>query len=137
MGSWSIVVLPIILGTIGIALHNILKRYVVKDKTVSPLQFLVHSCGLATMLFGGVYLLTWDFAMPQVLPGFWRAVLLGTTANLFIFFFNTKAASIDAGEVSLTAPLQAMTPGLITGLAILLGEFPSKIGVGRDISDGV
>lgn len=48
---------------------------------------------------------------------------------MFIQFFNVKAASIDKGEVSLTAPLQAMTPGLITGLAVLLGEYPSRIGI--------
>jgi uncharacterized membrane protein len=44
-------------------------------------------------------------------------------------YFNVKAASIDQGEVSLTAPLQAMTPGLITVLALLLGEYPSRTGV--------
>ena len=49
--------------------------------------------------------------------------------STYLFSSLTLAASIDKGEVSLTAPLQAMTPGLITFLAITLGEFPWPMGI--------
>jgi len=76
------------------------------------------------------YVSVWGFNMPaHLLPRFWTAILGGAIANFFIQFLNAKAASIDQGEVSLTAPLQSMTPGLIIGLAILLNEYPGKVGV--------
>ncbi len=59
----------------------------------------------------------------------WTAVWCGATANVLIQWCNAKASSLDEGEASFTAPLQAMTPGLITILAVLLGEFPSSIGI--------
>ncbi len=126
--SWTVVLLPILVGAIAIALYKFLSRYVMKSKLISPLQFLVHCHGSAALYFTLIYVSIWGFTTPQVLPGFWRAVLFGTAANFLIQFLNAKAASIDTGEVSLTAPLQAMTPGLISGLALFLGEYPSKIG---------
>ncbi len=124
----TVVTLPIFFGTIAIALNKFLNRFVMKDKVVSPLQFLVHCHGLSALSFIIIYILFWGIELPNVMPGFWSAVLFGTSVNFLIMYFNVKAASIDAGEVSFTAPIQAMTPGLIAGLAIILGEFPSKIG---------
>lgn len=124
-----LVVFPVILGTIAIALNNVIKRRVMKDGIISPLQCLILWYMAATMVFGTVYVFFWGLTLPEMLPGVWIAVACGAIANTLIQFFNVKAASIDKGEVSLTAPLQAMTPGLITGLAALLGEYPSRIGV--------
>lgn len=123
------VVFPVIFGTIAMALNNVVKRKVMKDGAISPLQCLILWYAAATMVFGTVYVFFWGFTMPEVLPGMWTAVACGAVANTLIQFFNVKAASIDKGEVSLTAPLQAMTPGLITGLAVLLGEYPSRVGM--------
>lgn len=126
---WTQVTVFVILGCCCIAALNVVKRYALKDKQISPLQFLVTGFGAATVLFGVVYISLYGFDFPDVLPGFWTAVLCGSLANVVIQFLNAKAASVDAGEVSLTAPLQAMTPGLITLLAITLGEFPGKLGI--------
>ena len=126
---WITVIFPVVLGTIVIALINIVKRGVMNTGKISPLQCLILYYAGATLVFGVVYLSFWGLIMPLVLSGLWTAVVFGATANIFVQFFNVKAASIDKGEVSLTAPLQAMTPGLITGLAVLLGEYPSRIGV--------
>jgi uncharacterized membrane protein len=123
------VVVPVIIGTIAIAGSNILRRSVMKDGAISALQCLIISYSVATLVFGVVYVYLWGFTLPKVLPGMWTAVFFGAMANVIMQFLKVKAASIDEGEVSLTAPLQAMTPGLITGLALLLGEYPSKIGV--------
>lgn len=127
--SWMVVLLPAVLGAIAIASMKLAQRYLVKDKKMSALQALVMVFGSTTVVFGLVYVLLWGFDYPDdLLPGFWVAVAGTTIANIFIQFFNVKAASIDQGEVSLTAPIQAMTPGLITILATILGEFPSWVG---------
>lgn len=123
------VILPVVLGTICMGFMGIMKRLIMKPKLVSPLQCLILFFFGATVLFGFVYVVLWGFTLPEVLPGFWTAVAIGSAANVLIQFFNVKAASLDAGEVSLTAPLQAMTPGLVTLMAITLGEFPSKLAV--------
>ncbi len=126
---WTQVTVFVILGCCCIAALNVVKRYALKGKRISPLEFLVSGFGCATIFFGAIYVAIWGMSLPEVLPGFWTAVLCGSLANVVIQFLNAKAASVDAGEVSLTAPLQAMTPGLITLLAVTLGEFPGKLGV--------
>lgn len=123
------IILAVILGTLAMSCNNIVKRYVMKSGAISPLQGLILYFAAATMVFGTAYVFFWGFTIPEMLPGVWTAVICGGMANTLIQFFNVKAASIDKGEVSLTAPLQAMTPGLITALALLLGEYPSKIGM--------
>lgn len=127
---WLIVIFPVFLGSCGIAFINVIKRHVMKGGEASTLQFLIFYFYAATAVFAVVYLTTWGPVMPtNLLEGFWRAVLLGSLANIIIQWANVKAASLDKGEVSLTAPLQAMTPGLITILALTLGEYPSPIGI--------
>lgn len=127
---WSTVGLPVFLGSLCISISGILKRYILKDKGASALQFSIMGFGAITLFCGIVYVYRWGFVLPStLLPGFWTAVLGGTCANFVIQFLNVKCATMDKGEVSLTAPLQAMTPGLITILALLLGEFPGKAGV--------
>lgn len=127
--SFLLIVLPVFLGTVAMASMGIVRRRVMKGGELSTLQCLILWYGGATFVFATVYLYFWSFTIPEVMPGMWTAVLCGAAANSLIQFFNVKAASIDKGEVSLTAPLQAMTPGLITILALLLGEYPSTIGV--------
>ena len=123
------VLAPILFGCLCITAAQVLKRLVMKGKKISPLQFCIGAFAAATGMFGVIYVLTWGFSIPNVLPGFWSAVCYGSAANIAIQFMNAKAASIDEGEVSLTAPIQAMTPGLITVFALTLGEFPGTIGV--------
>jgi len=127
--TFLVVVLPVLVGATAIAVFGILRRKVMKTQAISPLQYLMVTTGIAMVSFGILHISLWGLTMPITLPGFWTAVACGVGANTLIQFFNVKAASIDKGEVSLTAPLQAMTPGLITGLAIVLGEYPSRIGV--------
>lgn len=126
---WLAVIFPIIGGAFAVGFFNIAKRYINQSGKVSPLQFLIWLFGIATLIFALFYGLRYGLTLPQVLPGFWVAVIGVTIPNIFIQFFNAKAASIDQGEVSLTAPLQALTPGFITALAIIVGEYPGTIGI--------
>jgi drug/metabolite transporter (DMT)-like permease len=114
-------------GAFSLAGVGICKRYA--TKLASPLQVGSLMFGLSTGMLAVFYFCCWGLSWPQhLLPKFWQAVVIGTIVNAAIQWLNLKAASLDAGEVSLTAPLQAMTPGLITILALTLGELPGKVG---------
>lgn len=127
---WLTVLIPILLGSFIIACSNLIKRHLLKDKEISALQFLIVGFGLMSIFCGMIYIALWELSLPPLLlPKFWNAVFICAAANLIIQFLNAKAASLDKGEVSLTAPLQSMTPFLITLLALTLGELPGRIGV--------
>lgn len=66
---WIRVIFPVILGTIVIALINIVKRSVMKTGIISPFQCLILYYASATTVFGIVYLSLWGLSMPVVLPG--------------------------------------------------------------------
>lgn len=129
---WKVVILPIIGGALCQAFGDILRRVAVRKRLgatpPTTLQFLWMSSGWASVMLTITYLSIWGTHMPQVLDGFWRAVVCGALANAMIHFLNTKASSFQAGDVSLTGPLQAMTPGLITFLGVTLGEWPGLFG---------
>ena len=126
---WLKVMLPILFAALIIGFFNITRRYIMQRTAVTKMQFLSLSFFTATAIFAICYYIFWGTTMPPLLPGFWTAILGVTIANIFIQFLNVKATSMKEGEVSLTAPLQAMTPGLITALAVILGEYPSNIGI--------
>lgn len=118
------------LGTVVIAILWVVKRWTLKGGSVSPLTFLVGYNAVATILFSVIYLSWWGYALPpQLLPGFWSAVLVTAGANVGVQLLHARASSLPAGEVSFTAPLAALTPGLITLAALSLGEFPGKMGI--------
>lgn len=127
--TWLMAAGPVAIGSIVIAVMNVVKRYALKTGRFSVLGWLILGYGTGTLLFALLYLSVWGLSWPDLLPKFWTAVVCGSGANIIIQFLNAKAASLDKGEVSLTAPLQALTPGLITLLALTLGEFPGPIGV--------
>ena len=126
---WLTVVLPVLAGTLCITGIGLSRRYALRETGVSAINFLTVYYALATVTFGILYSIIWGWTYPPVMHGFWLAVLSSAIVNVFVQFCNAKAASLDKGEVSLTAPLQAMTPGLITFLAITLGEFPGPMGI--------
>ena len=126
------ILLWIVLGSLAISFHHLVSRWGlngIQERGGSPLRFLAWGFSLTALLFGSSYLLTWGWSMPkELLPGFWSATLAGTLANYAIQYLNAKASTYKVGEVSLTAPLSAMTPGLITILAFTLGEVPGIAG---------
>lgn len=126
---WLVVILPILGGSLAIAGISLVRRYALSRLKMPAMKFLAANYSVATTLFGLIYLGTWGVTLPSLLPGFWTAIFLGAAAGLAIHYLNAKAASLDAGEVSRTAPLQAMTPGLITLLSLTLGEYPGKAGI--------
>lgn len=129
MNSFYTVLLPMIMAGIMAAGITVVQRVALQGKKKSFLLFLAGSQAVLVALFVGIYLMRWGFTMPLHLKsGFWSAVCLGTLMNYGIQYCNAKAKTYDEGEVSLIAPLSAMTPGLITLLAITLGEYPGPRG---------
>ena len=126
---WISVILPLTLGTICIATMGIIRRFCLAGGKIKPNQYLVCGFGSATLVFSLVYLSVWGLNLPHVNTGFWRACLACSAVNIWIQFCNVKASALAKGEVSLTAPIQAMTPGFITFLALTLGEWPGKLGI--------
>lgn len=128
LNFWIKIVIPIVMGAVCQSVFQLGRRAIQRGGTISPLQLLVawYSCNV--VLFCGFYVSVWGLTWPRVLPGFLAAVVGSAILNVFIQYCGAKAASLDAGEVSLTAPLFAMTPGLIALLAISLGELPGLYG---------
>ncbi len=118
----------VLLGTLAMSAMGVTKRLALKDQEFSPLTFLTGYYVAASFIFAAVYLLLWGFSWPALAPGFWTAVFITSAMNVAIQLLNARAASLAAGDVSLTAPLQALTPGLITIVALTLGELPGRIG---------
>lgn len=121
--------LLVITGSLTIAFMNIAQRSALKDKS-SPIKFLAAGFSLFTILLIANYVLVWGWNYPpNLLAGFWNPVLVGALANYAIQYIHAKVATYKEGEISLAAPLSAMTPGLITIVAITLKEFPGPRGI--------
>lgn len=128
MAAITHIVLPMILGAVAMACIEVLRRFILNSKAISPLQFLISWYTTTTILFGAGYLAVWDWTIPNLLDGFWRALFGCIVANLFIQLFNVLAASYNEGEVGRTKPIQSLTPGLITILGMTFGEWPGFSG---------
>ena len=126
--SSLVVVLPVLLGTLAMAGISVSARWGLKGRQ-SPLPFLILGMSSVSFTLALFYTSVWGVRLPsKILPGFWSAVLVGTAANYAIQYLNAKASTIKEGDVSFVAPLSAMTPGLVTILALTLGEIPSTLG---------
>lgn len=128
MEALTHIILPIFLGAVAMACIEVLRRFILNSKAVSPLQLLISWYATTTVLFGIYYLARWGLTLPTLLGGFWRALFGCVIANLFIQLFNVLAASYDEGEIGRTKPIQSLTPGLITVLGLAFGEWPGLSG---------
>jgi uncharacterized membrane protein len=127
-GSFTTLALPIVAGSLTIAGISIAQRWGVQGKK-SPMHFLAWSWSITTFLLGAYYISQWGWTYPShLLPKFWIPVFLGASVNYVSQYIHARVATYKEGEVSFTAPLSAMTPGLITLLALTLGEVPGPAG---------
>ena len=115
-------------GVLCMAGSSVLQRYLLREKICSQYDVLVWGfviagsmLGIASLWWPGVGLSESDLRV------FWVAVAATTAANVVIQYANNKARAI--ADVSLTAPIQGMTPLLIAGAAVTLNEWPTRIGV--------
>ena len=126
--SWIVVGLPMFAGTLFSALLTIVQRWALRGKS-SPLLFIIFSHAMCSVAFGLTYIVWWGFVWPTgLLPGFWTVVLVATAVNFASPYFYAKATTYEQGEASLVGPLAALTPGLVTLVALTLGEVPGPRG---------
>jgi len=135
---WLYVALPIFIGAFGIAGGEVVRRLMMLKKKgepnqISPLQFCLVRFWSATAIYLAVYLVThWLVGgsfIPEIQPAMWNGVALTALANAIMQWLGPVTARLPKADVNLTSPLTAMTPGLVTGFAILLGEYPGVWGV--------
>ena len=125
MSSYSIVGF-VALGAIASAGNQIIRRPALKGKDVATSEYSSLTFASATIAFAVLYIFEWGVIFPSgLLHGFFTAVVLGSFANIVVQGLNAKVSTYKLGEASYVAPLQSMTPMLITLTALTLGEFPS------------
>ncbi len=112
-----------------IGCHGVIQRWMFRDKRFSQREVLIWQNVVAAGIFLAVALST-DFGVDPLAQHnlvFWGAISLTTIANIGIQSANAYARGL--AEVSLTSPIQALTPALVTVAALLLKELPSAVGV--------
>jgi drug/metabolite transporter (DMT)-like permease len=84
----------------------------------------------AGFLCSGIFLLILSYihGIPAIGPGFFGAVLISTFLNIIGTILVFRALS--SSDISLSIPMLSFTPLFLVGTsALLLGEFPSAIGI--------
>lgn len=119
----------VLLGVLAMAAHATLQRWLLRERIISVNTALVAQSGIsAIFLFSAMWWWGgWGTSFSYNAQAFWLAVAGTTAANIFIQFANAR--SRELADVSLTAPIQAMTPGLVVIAALTLGELPSWQGI--------
>lgn len=126
----TIAVVLVLLGVLCMAGHAVTQRWVLREKVLGKGEVLILQNSIATLFL--LSAMFWWHGMGteahSVNPRlFWIAVLGTTVFNVFIQYANAK--SRELADASLSAPIQAMTPALVTIAALTLGEYPSLQGI--------
>lgn len=122
----------ILVSVMAMAVGSNWSRWLMRARGFHELEPLVIRCGV-----GGVvacllpYVLFHSYwqglnADSSDLTLFWVSVAGTTTVNAVILYVNMRAYKM--ADVSFTAPISAMTPGLVTMATLFLGEKPSVAG---------
>lgn len=76
--------------------------------------------------FFALLIVLWQ-GLPDIGPGFWKAVLISSTINVFTTFLTLRA--LKSGELSLVAPILALSPiFLLLTSPIINGQWPTFLG---------
>jgi drug/metabolite transporter (DMT)-like permease len=123
-----IAIILVLTGVLAMAGHGLAQRYVLREGILDKKTVLISQHGISALLL--LTALFWwpalgNFSVwPQI---FWLAVLGTTLFNIIIQFANAR--SRELADMSLTAPVSAMTPMLVTVAALALKEYPSPQGI--------
>jgi len=123
-----LVLLPVLASAVLVAALGLVQRAALVGKSVALFQAAAY--GAAFTCFCLTYIWWWGLSWPPHLrDGFWRVVIAGGVINAGIQYLHAKSLTYKAGEVSLVTLLSAMTPGLVTIVALALGEMPGLAGI--------
>ncbi|MES2203224.1 MAG: hypothetical protein V4474_02825 [Patescibacteria group bacterium] len=116
----------------GMTVEGLLRKVLLNHKAFTERELLVTKCGIAALVSWVWYLCvggTWNALAPQHfnLPLWLAALAVVTALNVVIQFTNVRMTRI--ADVSFVTPLAGMTPGLVIGSALLIGERPGWPGI--------
>jgi len=86
----------------------------------------IGASGAALWVFPIIYIDRHLFQIEYIWNAFFGGLVGLIFVNCFIQYLNAK--SRELGGAAMTAPIQGITPGLVTGAAIVLGEMPGVQG---------
>src|SRR5688572_22934861 len=98
--------------------HSIVQKIILDRKILGTSGVLVSQHALSIPFLLITLFLTQEKLISGSMSLFWIAVAVTTVANVLIQYANVRAREL--AELSLTAPVQAMTPGLVAVAAIVL-----------------
>ena len=110
----------------------VVQKHLLNQKVLSATESLMLYFGL-----GSMFLVIWFFlpfhdwwqVFTSLKPDailFWGSITIAVVANIWGQYAGTRANQI--GDLSLVAPIAAITPGLLIIAAMMFGEYPSIIG---------
>lgn len=117
---------------ISISGFFVAQKHVLNQKALTATECLMLYFGL-----GSLFLVVWFFlpfhdwwqAVTSLKPDavlFWGSIGIAVAANVWGQYAGVRATQV--GDLSLIAPIAAITPGLLVITAFLFGEYPSFIG---------
>jgi drug/metabolite transporter (DMT)-like permease len=112
----------------GIAACTNATYFVINKKFLERLN--PYQLGAAGFLWSGILLLIISYihGIPAIGPGFIGALLVSTFLNIICTILIFRALS--SSDISLSIPMLSFTPLFLVGTsALLLGEFPSAVGI--------
>ncbi len=120
------------LAVIGMTAQAVLSKHLMNVKAFTEKELIIAKCGIAAAACLLMWLFTggwWNSLAPEKtdLTMWWFALILTTAANIPIQFGNIRARRL--ADASFIAPISAMTPGLVLGTALLIGEKPGPLGI--------
>jgi len=125
----ALAVILILLGVLAMAGHAVAQRFVLRESILTKSEMLVLQNLIAACFLFGTLPFWEEFGTTHTdnTRLFWIAILGTTVANVAIQWANAHAREL--ADASLTAPIQAMTPMLVTIAAVTIGEYPSALGI--------
>lgn len=122
----------ILLSVFAMAIGSNWSRWLMRTKGFREMELLIVRCGVGGVITCLIPYLLLDSYWQRLnvlhhdAALFWMAVIGTTAVNAVIQYVNMRAYRVV--EISFTAPIAAMTPGLVMMTTLALGEVPSTLG---------
>lgn len=129
--QWLALLLTLI-AVLAMSSQHLISKYLLNIKAFTEKELIVAKCGIATVASFFVYVLAgdwWNSLAPEKTDAtmWWFALGVTTIANIYIQFANIRSRRL--ADVSFIEPINAMAPGLVVLMALLIGERPGTIGI--------
>lgn len=121
-----------LIAVLGMTAQALVSKHLMNVKAFTEKELVVAKCGIAAAACFLLWLFMsnwWNALAPEKTDFLMWCVALAltTAANIPIQFGNIRARRL--ADASLIAPISALTPGLVVGTALLIGEQPGPLGM--------